>query len=762
MHPLTRLATVVVLAALANTARSAEPAPSKHALLVGCTRYDNPQINPLEGPANDVILLRDVLKRLYGFTDEHMTTLSEENGKTKGAQYRPTRANIEREFAKLATRTKKGDRVVIFLAGHGSQQPDSKPDDPERFEPDGKEEVFLPADTGDWDGVNRIKNAIIDYEFRDWLKAIRKTGASIWVIVDACHSASMIRGEERLREVKAEELVPEKVLRAAQEKARDRLRASGQDPNKARRRFKVPPSEPDLVALYAAQSTEPTVEKVFTPEQGGDGKSRGLLTHTICMVLEEVSQGGSPLTYEELLQRVHQQYRIWQRAFPTPLVEGRDSKREVLGEKVREARRQFSLLPVEKSNAATRNVDAGTLHGLTPGSILRVYPRAGSKEANKPLGHLRVLEEGLKVLQARVVPVEFGNSPAPMTLPATGGRCELVHLELADQRLRIAIDDKTNRGEPTPKEKLLELEKELTKFADAQKSLLEMTTSPSSAQWLLRYDSLKEDKLYLVPATGWLLKKQARTGDRASSVTMRELPPQYGPVPEGQTRASWLHEHLEKIARVRNVLSLATKTQRFRAHVRNSALAVKIKTDILRFRDESDDKAEVVTSGSGRIVLHHRDPIVIQVRNQGRQAIDVTLLLLSEDYSISAVFPTTDKTPDNRVLPNNVLEVGSRMNAKAPGIEHLVIIAAAGKDVTNYANFSFLAQSGFEGAQEVVKRGGPGAQELGFNSPLGRLLRKAAYGDGIARGMENDEVADYAFQVISYELSPEKRPADKK
>src|SRR5581483_10299339 len=164
-----------------------------------------------------------------------------------------------REFDALARRAGKDDKVVILLSGHGSQQPDSKPDDPERFEPDGKEEIFLPADTGEWDGSGRVRNAIVDYELRDWLKAIRAKGASVWIIVDACHAASMIRPAEVLRRVPPEKLVPADVLRQAEERAR---KPAGGDAA-TKRRPKLPPDDPDLVALYAAQSTEPTVEKIL-------------------------------------------------------------------------------------------------------------------------------------------------------------------------------------------------------------------------------------------------------------------------------------------------------------------------------------------------------------------------------------------------------------------------------------------------------------------------------------------------------------------
>ncbi len=223
-----RFALTVLVVTVAGTELRAQTS-TERALLVGCTKYDN--LDPqywLEGPANDAPLMRDVLKKYYGFHDEHIVILSEAAAKEHGKEFRPTRANIQREFAALARKCQAGDRVVILLGGHGSQEPDSRPDDPKRFKPDGKEEIFLPADCGKWDGATgRVQGAIVDYEFRDWLGAIRKTGAKVWVIFDACHSASLARAYDaniKLREVPAQMLVPRPVLRQAEDKALERVK----------------------------------------------------------------------------------------------------------------------------------------------------------------------------------------------------------------------------------------------------------------------------------------------------------------------------------------------------------------------------------------------------------------------------------------------------------------------------------------------------------------------------------------------------------
>ena len=53
----------------------------------------------------------------------------------------------------------------------------------------------MPADIGPWDRTTeRVENAIRDDELADWLGRIRAKGASVWLIVDSCHSGGMMRG----------------------------------------------------------------------------------------------------------------------------------------------------------------------------------------------------------------------------------------------------------------------------------------------------------------------------------------------------------------------------------------------------------------------------------------------------------------------------------------------------------------------------------------------------------------------------------------
>ncbi|NQT40886.1 MAG: caspase family protein, partial [Planctomycetes bacterium] len=398
--------------------------PTQHALLVGCTIYDNLPISAqLMGATNDVELMANLLTGTFDFPEKNVRQLSERTGKRAD---RPLRANICREFEQLTKRAGKGDRVVVLLSGHGTQQPDDDPDNADDPEPDGMDEVFCPADL-DMDfapGAKGIPNAVTDDELRGWLQAIRERGASVWVVVDACHSGTSVRGTEVLRQIAPEQLLPREVLDAARPVSSTRGIHSETD---------ALDGETDtggLVAIYAAQPHEPTVE-MRLPRNAADGQWHGLLTYTLVKVLTEAE---SKLTYTELVQRIHAEYVSSRRIGPTPLIEGSDRHREVLGKQQWPER---SRLVLKSGRGGILELGAGSLHGLTVGTILAVYPPPGEKESEQPLGHVRIRR--LRLAESIVEPCAYDPLPLRKDLPL-GGRCEVVHWEYGDLRLRVAVD----------------------------------------------------------------------------------------------------------------------------------------------------------------------------------------------------------------------------------------------------------------------------------------------------------------------------------
>lgn len=363
------------------------PVPIR-ALLVGCTNY--PALGSslsLRGPINDVALMKHMLEDRFGVPNAKIAILTEKEKET----YLPTKANIEREFRRLAESAIPGEQIVILLAGHGSRQPDQPPYDEE----DGLDEIFLPRDIGAWDErVKTVKNAIVDDELKEWLTRIDQKGASIWLIVDSCHAGTMIRGvsEGTPRSVAADRLVPARLIEEAKRSAKERANRIDLSTDRG---FDLADS-PGSAVLYACRDDETTFE---LPARLNSAEHQptihGLFTYAICRVLAEAKE---PLSYRVLVQRVHALYQVWRRPTQTPVVEGRGQYRRVLGfEEI-----QRSTIALEKTNESW-SIDAGSLMGLKIGSILDVFPLGEGHNDDKVVGGVRVLSDGLTPFHALVL-----------------------------------------------------------------------------------------------------------------------------------------------------------------------------------------------------------------------------------------------------------------------------------------------------------------------------------------------------------------------
>lgn len=736
-----------LLALLAGAVVQAEPKPApaaetktvpaarkdRHALLVGCTKY--PGLGEkfwLTGPGNDVIMVRDLLMKQFAFSPDQIMTLSEKEGETKGADRIPTRANIEREFKRLAKVAKAGEQVFIMLGGHGSQQPEGdNPDDPE---PDGLDEIFLPRDAGQWDGgKGTVKNAIIDDEFGKWLGDIQATKASIFIVFDACHSGTMIRGADA--EV-ARQVDPELGLGIKPaELETARLRAEKRNQAKPEKSRGAPEQTPPIklanpggiVAIYAAQPTEVTLERELPPRTKG-AQTYGLLSFTMCQVLTQAAEhSAKPLTYRELAQRVHAQYINWGRTFPTPLIEGSDRDREVFGDKVWPNRSSITLAGGDEG----LKINGGAMLGLTRGSILEVHPPAG--QTDKLLGHVRIAE--VRNLDADVEPCAFADQPAVKGLPP-GSSCKLVFVDYGDQKLRVSVDTKDADDQPVSDADRKGLLKRLDDLG-GEGSLVEVVADQRQADWLVRR---RKTQILLVPAAGW-----AKSNDPVKS------PQQFGPVPTDEQMVPWLKKRLERISRAENLKKLASNGQEEAA--RGGDQGPRVEVEIRRCRDASDRTGQVAVAWpSPNVTFYYGDRVIFVLRNKGRVPVDVTLLYVDSGYGIDCLFPKTKNNELNRLGPGEAMPVPTDPVAGTFGLEHVVVIAvkAEGQPV----DFSSLEQPTIETAKA---RGGASRS---LESPLGRLLQKGLYGEGKSRGMAREEIDDHTMSLLSWHVVPRKRPAN--
>ena len=703
-----RLSTFVATAALALCAGAEGTAPAAdRALLVGCTKYPYLDLRfELEGPAQDVRLMKRLLVDRFGTDPSNIVALWEE---ATTAELLPTRANIEREFRRLAEVSGPGDQVVVLLAGHGSQQPDDDPDNPDDYEPDGMDEIFLPRDVKGWDGSQgTVVNAIVDDELRVWLNDIRRTGAFVWVIVDACHSGTMVRGGARevLRQVRPAALeIPAEAIREARRRAVAVAPPEGAPPAAGLVRT-ADPLPGGMVAIYASQSHEPTVERELPPD-AAQREVYGLLSYTINEVL---TQATAPLTYRELAERVHRQYVAWGRAFPTPMVEGTDVDQEVL--------RQTSWpepLPwrLTRHHAEGWQVDAGALHGLTAGSILSVHPPAGEGEPDELLGYVQVTFAG--VLESRAKAIAHDDEPLRDDFP-DHARCRLHVQDFGDLRLPVAVapGGSEQPAAATGEEALAALLREL---AGEPGSLVAFAEAAERAEWLVHAG---RENIYLAPASGWLVD--------AAEPGAAPPPGRFVAARPGDDMRYALRNALRTVARARNLLTIVHRTPG------DAEGWIDVEVEILR--ETGDEIRTVAPEGPEHFpTLTVGQRVGFRVHNPGRLPADVTLLYIDANHGIHPVFPQPGEVVDNQVRPGRSLPPLWATVTRPVGLEQMVAIAVR-SDLVHRTDFSYLAQPGLERARGDLERtrGANGAEQA-LESPLGKLLRNALFADGTTRGL---------------------------
>jgi hypothetical protein len=684
------------------------PVGRKFALLVGVTRYPNLSAElQLEGPANDVALLRRLLLERFQFLQEDIFALTE----TAGAAGPPDRETIRLQIEELAGKIRAGDHFVLLLSGHGTQVPDQSPASPEDPEADRLDEAFLPRDVKLWrHGASELPGAIRDDDLRAWLAPITEKGALVWLIADCCHSGAVYRASahEKARKIRPADLgIP------FHEKA-----SSVDETGPLSSRTIHDDSHSDhLVAIYACLPYEETLERPM-PVDSADARIHGILTYTLCQVL---SQAGRPLNYEELAQRIGDEYNRCGRKFPTPLAEGTGKHREVLGAKL------LPPPPFRLSRTADGQwiIDGGRLHGLTEGSILAV--RAPDSDSQVPMGHVRISR--IRTLDADVEACEYGERAKREELP-TGGHCEVAHVDYGDMRLKIALANSPGGGEPAGSTNIIA--REFDRLRQASGTMARLVEQPQAADWMLICEG---DQAYLAPAHSQAPSEERGPGQR------------FGPF-SGVDGATQLARTLNRIARAENLLRLTNSPG---IDTRNPRVQVDL--EVLKYADESGAGGWPIRRAEQ---LFPGDVVSFRVSNRTERAgVYATVLFVDGDYGISCAYPDQGEIcqilPPGKSFTTNLF----RLKGETLGLEHAVAIAvrASGRPI----DFSRLEQPSLSMARGAPLRG----LVDGLDTPLGKLLQSAMYGNSSGlgtRGLKKIEIDDFDVKRISWRTFPRKSP----
>ncbi len=354
-------------------------APVRRALFIAINRYASPNVPPLLGPHNDVVMMRKVLAARYGFQESEMVTILDEQA---------SRAGILAALRDLARTAAPEDVVYLHYSGHGSQVRDQDGD-----EPDGLDETLVPYDgrTGDVPDVT-------DDELAEILAGLKPENALI--ILDSCHSGTATRSVAiRTRSIPTDT--------RANLYVRPRSRAV------------VPVAAQRYVLMTGASAAQSALDGPI------DGQSRGFFSYALGRVLSSAAPGVSS---EQIHTGIKVEFRSLQEQFgavdlPEPQVEGTPSflVRAVLGTTaVTNADGAIAAPAVspqpDRVSVEVRQAERGSLllvdglaQGAAPGSRWAIYPRGE-----------RAFESDRAMATARVVEVR-GRDALAVTEPAGAG-----------------------------------------------------------------------------------------------------------------------------------------------------------------------------------------------------------------------------------------------------------------------------------------------------------------------------------------------------
>lgn len=269
-----------------------------HALLVGVSDYRSVREDlRLHGSRNDVDIMRSSLLQM-GVLSKNILILADGHSLSRED---PTRNNILSAMKNLVNTAHADDWVVLYLAGHGSEQPQTTKNST-YIEANGVDEIFLPYNIGHWNGEKgAVENAILDDEIGAILEQLSKNKVYVWLIVDSCHSGGMNREDSCSSQgCTLERAVPPRILGVPMDKIR------WMQAKKSMSASKNPaPAYPRQIHFFASPPNESTLEKDFSDVLG---KSKpfyyGFFTYQLSIALKNWDGD-----FSKLEQRVRQGYQ---------------------------------------------------------------------------------------------------------------------------------------------------------------------------------------------------------------------------------------------------------------------------------------------------------------------------------------------------------------------------------------------------------------------------------------------------------------------
>jgi len=325
------LIVTLLLSFIPTTAISA----GKHALLIGIQDYSGTPFHSLKGPVNDIHLTQGMLRQRFGFSNDNLITLLDAQA---------THTRIEQAFQALIQRVKPHDFVYIHYSGHGSQTTDLNGD-----ESRGQDQTWVSYGARSNNQAHKDNYDVLDDEINAWMAALYAKTDQIVFVSDSCHSATVSRGAELIRAIDQD----------------NRQHILGKLTYTRATTYHG-------IRVGSARDFESAIGK-----SRGDGQYYGAFTWHWVRNLQQARMGD---TWHHIYKRTYTQLTAERGIVQRPQIEG-EHRQHVLGGGFTP---QPPTISVVKITPHWIKILAGSLSGVTEGSVFRLYKAQEPRAQNLP------------------------------------------------------------------------------------------------------------------------------------------------------------------------------------------------------------------------------------------------------------------------------------------------------------------------------------------------------------------------------------------
>ncbi|AFZ22263.1 caspase family protein [Allocoleopsis franciscana] len=343
-----------------------------YALLIGIDCYlpnelpDGASYKSLKGCVRDITHVEAFLKRQFNLLSEQIYKLTASNvdGSSEPSEppeQLPTYENIVGKFKEITEKAQPQDQVYIHYSGHGGRAVTNYP---QLKGVKGIDEALVPTDIG-----LPTSRYLRDIELAALLQRMVDKGLVVTVVLDSCHSGGATRaGDSDIRGADANTVDttprPTESLVASVEELVKSWQNLTEETRSATALAGMLPEAKGYVLLAACRPSEYAYEYAF------NGKERnGALTYWL---LDSLSNRSPELTYKELYQRinakVHSQFQQ-----QTPMLLG-EGNRLVFGSNEASLHYAVTVMQVDAAQNPVRvKFNAGLAQSIEEGSLFAIY-----------------------------------------------------------------------------------------------------------------------------------------------------------------------------------------------------------------------------------------------------------------------------------------------------------------------------------------------------------------------------------------------------